>query len=144
MQNVCIFLGKRVTNHSFIKSSANSLIGTIPSYVAQWTSLVALALDSNEFSGYFPQLTELSNLTFVGASNNSFNGTFPLISSQPVYLDLSYNDFWGTIPHGIGLLSKLEYANIRSFANCSNSKKPKTESSAASAQLPCFCWMQDS
>ncbi|XP_072951952.1 receptor-like protein EIX2 [Typha angustifolia] len=114
--------------------SNNSITGTVPlSMCNQVQSLEILDLSHNRLSGQLPQcltsrksfradhgdLTLIgSKLSIVSFSNNSLSGEFPLFFRSCQYLnflDLSYNDFYGSLPIWIGKrLPQLAFLLLRS------------------------------
>lgn len=95
--------------------SYNLLSGELPISVPS-SSIRMLDLSSNQFYGSIPSLLfrQAWNLTNFNVSNNSFTGSIPssniCFHSYPSIkrLDFSFNQFNGSISHGLGKCSKLE------------------------------------
>jgi LRR receptor-like serine/threonine-protein kinase FLS2 len=91
----------------------NSLTGPFPLLIFNITSLAVIALTENHISGTLPMnlCNHCPNFQRLYLSGNEFNGR---LNSQMNYcgevvvLDLSYNKFDGSIPEGFGSLEKLE------------------------------------
>jgi hypothetical protein len=85
---------------------------TIPVPLAQLTKLQELQLETNVFSGGFPEmLTTISTLQVLSLRNNTLSGLIPmgignLTSLQ--FLNLSHNLFTGPLPMSIGKMKHLE------------------------------------
>lgn len=115
----------------------NQLSGSIPLELGKLTSLTVLEMDMNFFSGHIPEtLGNLRNLSILGLSrnnlstslasckslvrlnlsSNNFNGSIPAelfsILTLSEALDLSYNQITGHIPLEIGRLNNLNSLNI--------------------------------
>ncbi|KAG4177102.1 hypothetical protein ERO13_A11G293841v2, partial [Gossypium hirsutum] len=83
------------------------------------------ALSPYELSAISPSLLELKHLSFLDLSNNNFGiiqiPKFLGMLESLTYLNLSYAQFQGGIPHNLGNLSKLHYLDLRG-----NDIKPKS------------------
>ncbi|KAK0592875.1 hypothetical protein LWI29_027036 [Acer saccharum] len=93
--------------------SYNRLTGEFPSTLLS-NHIELVNLSSNQFHGLIPSsyFQQAGNLMSFNVSNNSFTGPIPssawIDSSCSVrLLDLSYNDFSGQVPPGLGNCSKL-------------------------------------
>ncbi|KAK0592061.1 hypothetical protein LWI29_012653 [Acer saccharum] len=93
--------------------SYNRLTGEFPSTLLS-NHIELVNLSSNRFHGLIPSsyFQQAGNLMSFNVSNNSFTGPIPssawIDSSCSVrLLDLSYNDFSGQVPPGLGNCSKL-------------------------------------
>uniref|UniRef100_A0A0D9YMK0 Leucine-rich repeat-containing N-terminal plant-type domain-containing protein n=1 Tax=Oryza glumipatula TaxID=40148 RepID=A0A0D9YMK0_9ORYZ len=77
--------------------------------------LQVLNISSNKFSTELPSLDAMVHLVTLNASNNSFNGQIPtdFCTNSPslAVLELSYNQFSGRIPPGLGNCSRLRVLN---------------------------------
>ena len=78
----------------------NKLSGTIPSVLSSLTKLAQLLLDTNQLSGTVPlPLWNLPSMKKLSLSYNSLDGAlYPNLPQNLVELDLSKNNFHGTIP----------------------------------------------
>ncbi|GKV51893.1 hypothetical protein SLEP1_g58511 [Rubroshorea leprosula] len=98
-------LGMKKLNTLFLNS--NELIGTIPKWLGNASSLAQLSLISNRLHGSIPvQLVKLQNLSYLGVSSNYLSGIVPPAIynlSSLIFLHLAHNQFHGQIPNDIGL-----------------------------------------
>jgi hypothetical protein len=96
--------------------SFNRLNGTIPSSLANLTSLVAIRLSNNHLSGTIPQsLGQLDALQVLHLDINLLSGTIPqslgqLLSIESLHLGI--NLLSGTIPASLGQLKNLQELNV--------------------------------
>nr|XP_043626037.1 receptor-like protein EIX2 [Erigeron canadensis] len=70
-----------------------------------------------------PSLLNLSHLTYLDLSHNSFDGTIPKFIGSLTelrYLDLSWNFFRGTVPSELGNLRNLRYLKLASSGSVKN------------------------
>ncbi|KAK3004253.1 hypothetical protein RJ639_018438 [Escallonia herrerae] len=104
----------------------NNLHGTIPSSLNGLNNLKRLELQHNQLGGQFPDLSQLSNLNFLDASDNAISGELPanfpaslmelsarnnqiegnipaslLNSAYLQVMDLSHNRLSGPVPSGL-------------------------------------------
>uniref|UniRef100_A0A803LBV6 non-specific serine/threonine protein kinase n=1 Tax=Chenopodium quinoa TaxID=63459 RepID=A0A803LBV6_CHEQI len=99
--------------------SGNKLIGLIPDVFNYLPELVILYMGDNMFSGSIPPtFTFLKSLSVVDLSKNNLSGTIPqCFSTFPImYLNLSYNDFEGSVP------TKGVFANASAISLDGNSR----------------------
>ena len=79
----------------------NKLNGDLPEELSKLVNLLTLDISHNKFSGPLPfWMKNLASLTSFTASNNNLSGSvldFASLSKLS-YLDLSYNQFEGTVP----------------------------------------------
>ncbi|KAL7477659.1 hypothetical protein ACHAW6_003459 [Cyclotella cf. meneghiniana] len=90
--------------------SANSISGTLPPEIGDLTRLGSMSFSSNFFDGTFPtEIGNLKELTHLDFRSNLMHGTFPPIwnSEGLSYLDISHNQFSGTISPRIQHLMQL-------------------------------------
>ncbi|KAK1268670.1 hypothetical protein QJS04_geneDACA006369 [Acorus gramineus] len=74
---------------------------TVSGFLDQFTELALFHANSNNFSGYLPDVSNLQYLYELDLSNNKLSGKFPMEVLQitdPVFLDLRYNNFYGVVP----------------------------------------------
>ncbi|XP_057499522.1 LRR receptor-like serine/threonine-protein kinase FLS2 [Actinidia eriantha] len=112
----------------------NNLQGTISSSLNGLKSLFRLEVQGNKLSGEFPDLSQLSNLCFLDASDNSISGELPanfpaslvelamrnnqIEGNIPAnmlrlqVLDLSHNQLTGSVPAGLFTHPTLEQLNL--------------------------------
>ena len=96
------------------------LVGTIPNFIFQdLTALTHLDLSSNSFSGTIPLPSFNSNeLTMVNLASNVLTGSIPdelyYTLTELTNLDLKHNELGGTISSDIGALLELETLNLTS------------------------------
>jgi Leucine-rich repeat (LRR) protein len=111
----------------------NYVTGSVSDSLKNLTELVYLDLSANNLTGTFPELSALSKLLVLELKNNKISGTVPSLPSTLAYLsmgqnmlsgnlpshlknltmlsvlDVSLNDFTGTIPGDWAILAKLKY-----------------------------------
>ncbi|KAI3967717.1 hypothetical protein MKX01_039627 [Papaver californicum] len=95
---------KLVKLKTFWMQEAN-LVGEIPEWIVNFTSLDLLNLASNNLSGKIPEsLFLLKNLTYVNLSYNKLSGEIPkeIECLGMAGIDLSINELTGSIPEGFG------------------------------------------
>ncbi|CAN5951258.1 unnamed protein product, partial [Sphagnum jensenii] len=95
-----------------IKLSNFNLSNVIPTALSQLTYLNELWLDSNNFTGTIPDLSNLTQLQSLHLENNALDGNLPAwIGSLPVLTELNVtnNDLTGEIPTTIQNNSKLQF-----------------------------------
>lgn len=99
----------------YLDLSFNQLSGSIPEQMGSWVSLIILALSHNQLSGAIP--ATFGNLRVLGVMDLSFNqldGSLSVLASCSllVFIDVSNNNFSGSIPSG-----QLSTTSNESFAN---------------------------
>ncbi|CAB9520775.1 LRR receptor-like serine threonine-protein kinase [Seminavis robusta] len=97
----------------FLQLSDWYLNGTIPDELGKLTKLSLLDLSKNGISGNFPSfLSKFDNLGYLNIHANHFEGKLPphLIAQLPKLqkLYISENQFFGSIPTEVGLVSSLK------------------------------------
>ena len=101
---------------SEIRLQGLNLIGMLPMSINQLVNLKRLILGQNQLSGSIPDLT-LNHLEILQLSANQYLGTIPesiFQLSTLKELNLSQNQFSGNIPEASGQLSCLEKLNLSS------------------------------
>ncbi|XP_058111831.1 receptor-like protein 7 [Magnolia sinica] len=102
---------------SFFSLSNNSFSGEIPVSICNITSLEALDLSRNRFSGWIPQcLGEVSDgLKVLNLQGNAFSGTLLQTFKKGCNLqtiDLSENQLEGQVPRSLANCTMLEVLNL--------------------------------
>ncbi|KAE8692367.1 putative LRR receptor-like serine/threonine-protein kinase [Hibiscus syriacus] len=104
----CTTNGSRVES---LQLSSLGLVGTLPHSLSNLTSLTTLNLSHNSFHGQFQlEFSRLSLLRHIDLRNNSINGTVPASLSHCHNLEtlrLQGNRFTGSIPPQLGNLQRL-------------------------------------
>ncbi|GAB2227880.1 hypothetical protein Droror1_Dr00009708 [Drosera rotundifolia] len=106
----------------FISLAGNALQGSVPGSLSQCSALSSLNLSSNHFSGnpfpgYNSGIWALNSLRVLDLSNNQFSGSVPVGISSLHYLKelhLQGNQFSGPIPDDLGLCPHLNLVNLSS------------------------------
>ncbi|KAL3795124.1 hypothetical protein HJC23_007352 [Cyclotella cryptica] len=109
----------KLTLSTFLNVGHNSLWGTLPSELGNIKELTLLSLEFNELTGTIPsELRNLNALTTFSVAQNNLNGTFPswLVESFTLidHLHIDTNQFSGTLPSEIGMLTALEHFDVHS------------------------------
>ncbi|KAL8049699.1 hypothetical protein ABFX02_06G036200 [Erythranthe guttata] len=95
----------------------NKLVGSVPDYLSE-LPLIALELDSNNFTGSIPvSIWSSPNLIEFSAANNQLEGSLPKEIGNAASLEsivLPNNRITGTIPAEIGKLQFLSVLNLNS------------------------------
>jgi hypothetical protein len=108
-------IGGLISVNSF-NVNGNKLTGPIPSTISQMSSLTLLFLCCNEFSGAFPPLGSLTNLTYMELHQNQWQAELPsdmatLTKLSQIYLRNS--QIIGTIPSYLGDMPSLQTLDLR-------------------------------
>ncbi|XP_058181076.1 cuscuta receptor 1-like isoform X2 [Rhododendron vialii] len=106
------FIGNNPTL-TFLAMAGNRLEGPIPIELCRLEHLKLLDLSENNITGVVPSCFNSSYIYVIRLSKNRLDGPFPMAFQYSAdlrlrELDLSYNQFSGTIPTWIGNLSYLE------------------------------------
>ncbi|CAN6252316.1 unnamed protein product [Urochloa humidicola] len=109
------------TGLQYLLLSGNSLSGQIPWGIGNLSALIKLGLGENYFSGTTEGWIEsLKSLQVLLLQSNSFTGPIPSFNNftQLIYLNLSRNEFGGSIPASLGniphlLQLDLSYNNLQ-------------------------------
>ncbi|GMJ10096.1 hypothetical protein like AT3G47570 [Hibiscus trionum] len=117
---VCTWFGVRCgSKHRRVTAldlTGLGLVGTLPPHLGNLSFLSLLYLTNNSFHGRLPvQLSNLQRLKYLSLVNNSFNGEIPswlgsLTELRSLYL--YQNNFKGVIPLSLGFLPKLEILSL--------------------------------
>ncbi|CAN1187542.1 Probable LRR receptor-like serine/threonine-protein kinase At3g47570 [Linum perenne] len=91
---------------------SNILSGYIPFYIGNLTKLIELYVNNNNLHGEIPtSIQNCTNLLWLNLSRNNLSGLIPSqvmsLRSLSIALDLSYNQFIGSIPMEVGTLKNL-------------------------------------
>ncbi|XP_050376594.1 probable LRR receptor-like serine/threonine-protein kinase At1g74360 isoform X2 [Argentina anserina] len=106
-----------LSNLVFLDLSRNNFGGDIQEIFGRFTQVKFLVLHSNSYIGgiYTSGILKLPKVTRLDLSHNNFTGSLPLeIAEMPSlkYLFLAYNQFSGTIPPEYGNLSQLQALDL--------------------------------
>ncbi|KAL6576052.1 Brassinosteroid LRR receptor kinase [Orobanche hederae] len=96
--------------------SSNRFSGSVENSLSTCVKLSFANLTSNKLTGTAPKLPS-GSIQFLYLQDNDFHGVFPdsLLSdlcTTLVELDLSFNNFTGTLPESLGSCSVLEFLDI--------------------------------
>lgn len=106
-------LGKN-RNLKWLDVSTNRFTGEIPLGICSGGGLTKLIMFENKFSGSLsPSISNCSSLVRLRLEDNVFSGEISVdFSGNVTYIDLSRNQFTGSVPHEILEASELQYFNI--------------------------------
>ncbi|XWS47826.1 hypothetical protein CRYUN_Cryun13aG0018400 [Craigia yunnanensis] len=90
----------------------NRLKGPFPSSIKGISTLIDLALSSNEISGKLPDLSSLRNLNVLDLSGNKLDSHLPTMPKGLLMAFLSNNSFLGEIPPQYSQLSQLQHIDV--------------------------------
>ncbi|MCP4217993.1 MAG: hypothetical protein GY765_25340 [bacterium] len=126
-----------------------NLSGSLPVEFGNLRNLRILELNINSLTELGTPLGNLTNLTYLNASNNQIEGGFPLqllMLPNITYLNLANNKIGGTLPPELGNLSKLEECYLQStdltgpippeFGNLLNLKELRLYSNNLDGSIP--------
>ncbi|CAN1187541.1 Probable LRR receptor-like serine/threonine-protein kinase At3g47570 [Linum perenne] len=90
----------------------NNISGYIPDSIGNLTKLIELYVNNNNLHGEIPtSIQNCTNLLWLNLSRNNLSGLIPSqvmsLRSLSIALDLSYNQFIGSIPMEVGTLKNL-------------------------------------
>ena len=90
----------------------NRLKGPFPSSIKGISTLINLALSSNEISGKLPDLSSLRNLNVLDLSGNELDSDLPIMPKGLLMAFLSNNSFLGEIPPQYSQLNQLQHIDV--------------------------------
>ncbi|KAI3437451.1 Protein kinase domain-containing protein [Psidium guajava] len=119
-----------------LRLDRNSFSGEVPSNISKLDKVNELNLAFNRLNGSFPDFSNMSSLSSVDLSNNSFNPTnvpdwFSTLPSLTT-LVVEYGPLLGTLPEGIFSKSQIQQVKLRNNAltgalNMSNHISPQLQ-----------------
>ncbi len=97
----CIFSNQSILMQLIL--TLNQLEGTVPASFKELQHISIVSLSSNKLWGNLLDWLspfQLSHISQLGGSSNLFSGTFPVVTNLTnlIYLDLSDNNFHGSLP----------------------------------------------
>lgn len=91
----------------------NMLTGAIPSTLNALNTLTRLQLQDNRLSSEFPDLSQLTNLNFLDASDNNLSGELPpALPPSLIELVMRNNQIEGNIPASAASLAWLQVVDL--------------------------------
>lgn len=92
----------------------NMLTGEIPASYGSMTALVKLSLRNCSLQGSVPDLSRISNFSYLDLSSNQLTGPIPSnrLSTNMTTIDLSNNQLNGTIPKSFSELPSLQKLSL--------------------------------
>ncbi|KAE8676987.1 putative Leucine-rich repeat protein kinase family protein [Hibiscus syriacus] len=113
------------------------LVGTLPPHLGNLSFLSLISITENSFHGRLPvQLSNLHRLKHIDFGNNSFSGEIPSwlgSLTELRVLRLYYNNFNGVIPFSLGYLSKVEELSL--YGNQLSGSIPSSIFNISSVQI---------
>ncbi|KAH7840886.1 hypothetical protein Vadar_022963 [Vaccinium darrowii] len=104
----------RPPNLVYLNLSYNQMAGLVPDFSLKFSEYPSIDLSSNRFEGQVPRLP--SKVMSLNLSKNNFSGSISLIcaitDSQLIYLDLSSNQLSGRIPDCWQSFQELNIINL--------------------------------
>eukprot|EP00536_Pseudo-nitzschia_multiseries_P004730 jgi/Psemu1/188782/e_gw1.81.134.1 len=103
----------RLVNLESLDLSSNKFTGELPFWLKNLAALKSFSVYDNKIGGPLPDFASLTKITYLDLSHNQFKGTIPptLLAGSPpddkVVVDLSYNKVNGVVPGEISRLSRL-------------------------------------
>ncbi|KAG6581696.1 putative leucine-rich repeat receptor-like protein kinase, partial [Cucurbita argyrosperma subsp. sororia] len=103
-----------------LRLDRNSLTGNVPSTLSNLININALHLANNKLTGPLPNFTQMSSLSHVDLSNNSFNSSvapewFSTLQSLTTLI-VEYGSIRGTLPEGIFILPHIQQIKLKNNA----------------------------
>lgn len=101
----------------YLSLDFNSLVGSIPSEIGRMNELVNMSASSNRLEGSLPsEVSRLARLKSFNVQKNYLEGEFVSrfgkSASSLETLNLHANEFFGTLPSTVGVLTKLKELDI--------------------------------
>ncbi|CAK9157070.1 unnamed protein product [Ilex paraguariensis] len=91
----------------------NNLQGTIPLSLNGLQNLKRLEFQSNKLTGVFPELSQLSNLYLIDASDNAISGELPATFPASIFeISMRNNQLEGNIPASVTNLMYLQVMDL--------------------------------
>ncbi|GAB2224415.1 hypothetical protein Droror1_Dr00005174 [Drosera rotundifolia] len=91
----------------------NGIQGAVPRSLGRLTGLQRLEIQGNKLSGEFPDVSGMTGLYFLDASDNGFSGRMPIgFPASIVEISMRNNYLEGGIPEEIGRLGYLQVLDL--------------------------------
>ncbi|XP_071741779.1 uncharacterized protein [Rutidosis leptorrhynchoides] len=97
-----------------LNMSSNSLNGSLPSSLSRLRKLTNLELQDNELTGEIPDsFADMNSLLELQLGSNKLGGIIRLLPTKlQIALNLSHNNFFGSIPNSLARLQDLEVLDL--------------------------------
>jgi Leucine-rich repeat (LRR) protein len=105
---------QRLVHLESLEASNNKLKGALPTWLSNLPALDTLVVSNNNLSGPLPDFADLPSLVFLDLSHNQFTGTVPPMLmknsfvEEKIFVDFTDNRLTGTVPSDLKRLDRLQ------------------------------------